>query len=101
MSPGYPSQAATVASPPPPARRGPKGLRQPRGVSFVILSTRDANGAPARSNTLLAHRGTLRHAARPFQRGNPHDFSSLMFDWIIRKIIGTKNQRAVKKLWPL
>jgi len=24
-----------------------------------------------------------------------------MFDWIIRKIIGTKNQRAVKKLWPL
>jgi preprotein translocase subunit SecA len=24
-----------------------------------------------------------------------------MFDWIIRKIIGTKNQRAVKKLWPM
>jgi preprotein translocase subunit SecA len=24
-----------------------------------------------------------------------------MFEWIIRKIIGTKNQRAVKKLWPL
>jgi len=24
-----------------------------------------------------------------------------MFDWIIRKIIGTKNQRAVKRLWPL
>jgi len=24
-----------------------------------------------------------------------------MFDWIIRKIIGTKNQRAVKKLWPV
>ncbi|HSJ04660.1 MAG TPA: preprotein translocase subunit SecA [Verrucomicrobium sp.] len=24
-----------------------------------------------------------------------------MFDWIVRKIIGSKNQRAVKKLWPL
>ncbi len=24
-----------------------------------------------------------------------------MFNWILRKIIGTKNQRAVKKLWPL
>lgn len=24
-----------------------------------------------------------------------------MFDWILRKIIGTKNQRAVKKLWPI
>ncbi|TLD69604.1 preprotein translocase subunit SecA [Phragmitibacter flavus] len=24
-----------------------------------------------------------------------------MFDWIIRKIIGSKNQRAVKKLWPI
>jgi preprotein translocase subunit SecA len=25
----------------------------------------------------------------------------MLFDWIIRKIIGTRNQRAVKKLWPL
>jgi preprotein translocase subunit SecA len=24
-----------------------------------------------------------------------------MFDWIIKKIIGTKNQRAVKRLWPM
>lgn len=24
-----------------------------------------------------------------------------MFDWIVRKIIGSKNQRAVKRLWPL
>ena len=24
-----------------------------------------------------------------------------MFEWILRKIIGTKNQRAVKKLWPV
>ena len=23
-----------------------------------------------------------------------------MFDWIIRKIIGTKNQRTIKKIWP-
>ncbi len=23
-----------------------------------------------------------------------------MFDWIIRKIIGTKNQRSIKKIWP-
>src|SRR5580692_3010372 len=24
-----------------------------------------------------------------------------MFDWIIRKIIGTKNQRQIRKIWPM